>query len=170
MPMEITTTTIFQTLSAYHQQPIRLSIEKRKARELAGKNIWNTLPESATSLLTGINQRKEGNGTGGKPRSQSQKTSQKRHVESAGECSSQKYKEQQCAAMSARESEPTSYNEKSIPVYDLMVEHDHEFFAYGVLVHNCIDALSMIAHLCEVTYQTEYNTGGYDPLDEISGI
>jgi len=26
-------------------------------------------------------------------------------------------------------------------VFDLTVERDHEFFANGVLVHNCVDAL-----------------------------
>jgi intein/homing endonuclease len=28
-------------------------------------------------------------------------------------------------------------------VYDLMVENNHEFFANGILVHNCVDAMSM---------------------------
>ena len=31
--------------------------------------------------------------------------------------------------------------EKADKVYDLTVEDSHEFFANGVLVHNCIDAL-----------------------------
>ena len=30
------------------------------------------------------------------------------------------------------------------PVYDLMIEDQHEFFAYGVLVHNCFDAFAYI--------------------------
>ena len=30
-------------------------------------------------------------------------------------------------------------------VYDLMVEDNHEYFANGVLVHNCIDASRYIA-------------------------
>ena len=30
---------------------------------------------------------------------------------------------------------------KEVKVYDLMIENNHEYFANGVLVHNCIDAL-----------------------------
>lgn len=40
----------------------------------------------------------------------------------------------------------------SVPVYDLTVEQDHEFFAYGVLVHNCIDSLAGIAQMAVTNY------------------
>lgn len=34
------------------------------------------------------------------------------------------------------------YDEPSeAPVYDLTVEDQHEFYAGGILVHNCLDAL-----------------------------
>jgi hypothetical protein len=31
--------------------------------------------------------------------------------------------------------------EQDVPVHDLTVEGEHEFFANGILVHNCADAL-----------------------------
>ena len=34
-----------------------------------------------------------------------------------------------------------SYEEQ---VYDIMVDNEHEYFANGVLVHNCIDAIRYI--------------------------
>lgn len=34
---------------------------------------------------------------------------------------------------------------RAVPVYDLSVEGDHEFFANGVLVHNCMDGIRYLA-------------------------
>jgi hypothetical protein len=33
---------------------------------------------------------------------------------------------------------------QSVPVYNLEVEGAHEFFANGILVHNCLDALRYV--------------------------
>lgn len=51
-----------------------------------------------------------------------------------------------------------------------MVETDHEFFAYGVLVHNCIDALSMIAQMAVTSYGDKDESQEYEPVDVICGF
>lgn len=76
----------------------------------------------------------------------------------------------ECVVVNAKETESMNNNEKSIPVYDLTIEGDHEFFAYGVLVHNCIDALSMINQMAVTTYRGEEEEEEYEPIDIISGI
>lgn len=75
-----------------------------------------------------------------------------------------------CATQSVNDSGLMNNNEINIPVYDLMVEYDHEFFAYGVLVHNCIDSLSMIGQMAITSYATDDNLEEYEALDIISGI
>lgn len=53
-------------------------------------------------------------------------------------------------------------------VYDLEVEEDHEYFANGILVHNCIDAFRYILNLAgysnldearPLTFEQRYKTG-----------
>ena len=58
----------------------------------------------------------------------------------------------------------------SVPVYDLMVETDHEFFAWGVLVHNCIDSLSLIANMVVTTYAKVDDSDDYEVLSDICGF
>jgi hypothetical protein len=57
-----------------------------------------------------------------------------------------------------------------IPVYDLMVDDDHEFFAWGVLVHNCLDSLAMCAHLAETVYAKPDDTDTFEVIDEVCGF
>ena len=58
----------------------------------------------------------------------------------------------------------------AMPVYDLMVEGDHEFFAYGVLAHNC-DALAYIAYLHTTIYgDPNDQQEEYEVIDEICGF
>jgi hypothetical protein len=53
---------------------------------------------------------------------------------------------------------------KSVPVYDLMVEGDHEFFANGVLVHNCIESLAYVNQMAITTYA---DPNDYDDEPEV---
>jgi len=55
-------------------------------------------------------------------------------------------------------------------VYDLMVETDHEFFAWGVLVHNCIDSLSLVANLVNTSYMKDNVSEDAEVLDDICGF
>ena len=50
-------------------------------------------------------------------------------------------------------------------VYDLMIENHHEFFANGILVHNCLDSLSYQTHNAKAPHRKIYpiGTGGYKP-------
>lgn len=41
-----------------------------------------------------------------------------------------------------------------VPVYDLMVEGEHEFFANGLLVHNCVWALTELMLGEKIGYDT----------------
>jgi hypothetical protein len=59
--------------------------------------------------------------------------------------------------------------EINVPVYDLMVEDCHEFFADCVLAHNC-DSLSYIDQMAVTSYSNYENDDEYEPLDVISGI
>jgi len=58
-------------------------------------------------------------------------------------------------------------------VYDITVEHDHEFFANGVLVHNCIDALRYAAEAIRKNKEREIidygNTISFTPGDTAIG-
>lgn len=72
---------------------------------------------------------------------------------------------------SAREHDETTSSAKNgVPVYDLMVDQEHEFFAYGVLVHNCIDSLSMIAQLAVTTYADTDDSEEFEAVDVICGF
>ena len=91
------------------------------------------------------------------PCGQSPKNTPSRLASSAERCTDPKSIAPECAARSASGHDGTIYSDLggvSVPVYDLMVEGDHEFFAWGVLAHNC-DALSLISHLHKTTYGDE---------------
>lgn len=122
--------------------------------------------------MSGTKQKNASNGQESMPNDLYLKTSRKNHVESAESHSNQKFQKQQCAAKNASELTQMQSNLKNIivPVYDLMVEGEHEFFANGVLVHNCIDAVSMIAHLCNVVYAKPQETEEYEIIDEVCGF
>ena len=45
-------------------------------------------------------------------------------------------------------------------VYDLHIANDHEYFANGILVHNCMDALRYLLNLANY-----YTTEGARPID-----
>jgi phage terminase large subunit len=52
-------------------------------------------------------------------------------------------------------------------VYDLTVEGDHEFFAGGVLVHNCIDSLRYaVENERRATYDSSLSWVGYPTIEE----
>ena len=91
-------------------------------------------------------------------------------VVNAGIISSQKCQSRKFVVENVQTENRQGLQEKNVPVYDLMVEGRHEFFADGVLVHNCLDALAYISHLQETTYQPHSSYDDYEPLDEMTGI
>ena len=66
-------------------------------------------------------------------------------------------------------SDKQGLQERSVPVYDLMIEDYHEFFADGVLAHNC-DSLSYIDQMVTTSYRVDNDEEDYEPLDVISGV
>ena len=160
-----------QTLSAYQVPHIMWSIEKKEAQGRNHQSILHILPQSDHLQMSGTKQKNVGHGQENKQNEVFCKIGQKSLASSVEQCSNQKLPKHQCVVGNARGLEPISNSLSDIiPVYDLMVEHDHEFFAWGVLVHNCIDALSMCAYLSETVYfKTDDN---YEPeiLDEICGF
>lgn len=64
---------------------------------------------------------------------------------------------------SSVKSRPTSSNERIVDkVYDITVADDHEFFANGVLVHNCSDAFDYALCLFVQKSWYKYKRGGND--------
>ena len=141
--METATTTKSETLSACQAQRIKWRIEKKEAKERNFPKIWNTSLVFESSQKHGTHLKKGENGTDKTP-SKHSKICQSNPVSSAGKCINQKHTDRECAAKNAKTKGADACNEDtSEPVYDLMVDGDHEFFAWGVLVHNC-DALARI--------------------------
>ena len=90
-------------------------------------------------------------------------------VLSAERLSSRKSQYNSCVEMSgAITSDKPELQERNVPVYDLMVEGCHEFFANGVLAHNC-DALSYMDQLAVTSYFEEADDE-WEPMDIIAGI
>jgi hypothetical protein len=71
--------------------------------------------------------------------------------------------------LNAAMSDKQGLQERSVPVYDLMIEDYHEFFADGVLAHNC-DSLSYIDQMVTTSYRVDNDEEDYEPLDVISGV
>lgn len=172
IPMETSTTTKSQISSACPVQHIKWSIEKKEALEHERQSILNTLNESGHLLTHGTKQMNVGNGQESTQKHLYSKTDQKNHALSVDQCLNQKSQEPQCVAQSVSGSGQINSCEKDtiVPVYDLMVEENHEFFANGVLVHNCLDSLAMVAHLAEVVYSKPQAVEEFEVIDEIVGF
>ena len=170
MRMEMQTTTPSQILSAYPAQHIRSHTEMNAAQEQARLNNLLYSKEYEAQQKRGTHLQKVGSGTDNTHSSRSQSNTQSNPVSSAEQCINRRSIDPVCAAMLARSSEQTLCKEQELPVYDLMVETDHEFFAYGVLVHNCIDALSMISQMAVTSYGDRDDSQEYEPVDVICGF
>lgn len=163
------TTTISETLSASQKLPTWWSIEKLPSLEVEHRSILNDLQSNENLQRLGMLRQKVESGIDNTLYEVLQKSSQNNPVSSVGQCTGQKSIAQGCAAKSVSGSEQTSCSVSAMPVYDLMVEGNHEFFAYGVLAHNC-DALSMIAHLHTTIYGDADPVEEYQVLDEVVGF
>lgn len=111
-----------------------------------------TLKKQSPKLLNGIDQKKEGDGTQITQGSQRQKWSWlKKLVRYAGVNTEQRLICQKRASSAEQIAGPEISEEaildifvgkkKNEEVFDLHVEDCHEYFASGILVHNCMDAL-----------------------------
>ena len=125
--------------------------------------------------LSGTSLKKDESGTGCTRLTLLAKTFQRNPAPCAESCSSPGSAKLACAAPSVSEQDVTTYSAKlgergRVPVYDLMVDIDHEFFAYGVLVHNCIDSLSLVANLVSTIYAKADESEEWEPIDVVSGI
>jgi hypothetical protein len=134
--------TKFQTSKLKKQNCITKSIQKADLRTIQNLQL-NFKGRELQPLRHGINQKKEKNGI---PLQQSinLKTGYLKNINAynAQKSSNQEqYREQNTVTKIARLRQ-IDVEEKSFhQVYDLMVENTHEYFANGVLVHNCIDPL-----------------------------
>lgn len=146
--MQTATATIMTSpiLNVCQAPLIRWSIGTREAQEPAHPSTLFISQTSEIVQKRGTVHQKALSGTGNTLSIQSQKIDRRLPAQSANPYLSQKTPLVSFAQKDARMSEGESSKEKhGVPVYDLMVEGDHEFFAYGVLVHNCLDALARIA-------------------------
>lgn len=137
--------------SAYQAPHTKLSTEQSAAHAQKLQNSLLYLKEYDHSQAHGTQQRKDGLTPDETRSSLYAKISQSSLALFAEPCTSRKSIGQECVALNANASASTS-SSVSVPVYDLTVEQDHEFFAYGVLVHNCIDSLAGIAQMAVTNY------------------
>jgi len=94
---------------------------------------------------------------------------EKDHVVNAELSSNPKCQYIESALKNVRTTDKHDVQEKNVPVYDLMVEDQHEFFAYGILAHNC-DALAYADQIANVGYfADELEVDTFVPLDDVSG-
>ena len=128
-----------------------MSTEQSAAHAQKLQNSLLYLKEYDHSQAHGTQQRKDGLTPDETRSSLYAKISQSSLALFAEPCTSRKSIGQECVALNANASASTS-SSVSVPVYDLTVEQDHEFFAYGVLVHNCIDSLAGIAQMAVTNY------------------
>lgn len=164
-------TTINQPISnAYLVPPIKWHIEMKEAREVNQKSNSSISQTLETVQNLGTHPQKEESGTDSTLLNHSQSSIQSSHALCVEQCTGQKLTAQVCAATRAELSGKTNFSEKDIPVYDLMIETDHEFFAYGVLVHNCIDALAGIAQMATTTYADDTNDQEPEVISDICGF
>lgn len=141
---------------ASHLPHIRWSIEMSKANEENLPSNSSILQASEALQKAGTHQKKDEHGIENTQKNLLQsKTCQKNPALFAEQCLSLKHKNHQCVVTSANGNDQIIYKTNEIPVYDLMVENDHEFFAYGVLVHNCIDAVSLVSQMVTTSYRTD---------------
>jgi len=169
---EMQTTMKSETLSACPMPHIKWNTEKKEAQERNLPNIWNTSLIFEIAQKHGMRHQKGGSGTDSTHFDPSQKIGPKNHAKSVEKCSNQKWQEHQCVAPNVSASESMSNKEQGgrIPTYDLTVEGEAEFFAWGVLVHNC-DALSMVSHLNSTIYGNKNDdTKEWQPVDLVAGI
>jgi len=150
--MEISTIIPSTISSVYLQKLTEQSIEKITLQEVSQKNAWNIYRKSEINPKNGINHQKEENGTDKMLKLPYSKTSQKKNAYPAELNSNQTQQKTQLVQKNVSDLEKITCSESlceesvKVPVYDLTVEGAHEFFAWGVLVHNC-DTISMLASL-----------------------
>jgi hypothetical protein len=166
------TTTDRETSCACQKPHIGLNTEMNEVREVALRNTSITLKTSESPQKHGIPRRRDESGTDDMRESQfSAETYLNKPVSSAEQCTNQSSIDRACAVTSAKRNEETTFSAKhGVPVYDLMVETDHEFFAWGVLVHNCIDSLSLVANLVNTSYMKDNVSEDAEVLDDICGF
>lgn len=171
-PTKTSITITSQTLFASQVPHIKWSIEKKEAKEQGLPLTWSIYNQLGVLRSSGTLLQKEGSGIGNTRSTQSGKTFQSKVASYVDRSTNQRSASLECAAKSASEQEGTTCSESGgVPVYDMMVEEDHEFFAYGVLVHNCIDSLSLVANLVTTTYaKADADQEEWEPLDEVSGL
>lgn len=169
--MGTSTTTPSKTSSAYQPSNIELNTEKCMSNSEEPKNdspIWKI---SDHSLKSGTGAKLVGSGINNTlSDSLTVQTYPTNHAMSAESYSNQEYQSKQFAPENAKTTDRQESLEKNVPVYDLMVEGEHEFFAWGVLVHNCIDALAYIDQCSTTVYFEEsFLVDEYAPLDLLAG-
>lgn len=142
--MGIITTTISPILNVSLGQHMPWRIEKNLVRERGRLSILPVSPSSENEPNYGTRPPKAIGGTPIKLEPQFSKSRKIEIVKSVGDCSVLTLGCRLSAESSVGEEERTGRELKIVPVYDLMVEEDHEFFAWGALVHNCLDSFSLL--------------------------
>lgn len=163
-------TTISQILNAFPPLLTKSNMQKNEANEVELQSVLNNSQELEILLKHGIVVQKVGSGIENMQNEVSQKTYRRSAVLSAESLLSRK-SQSKCSVerLNATTFDKPELQERSVPVYDLMVEDCHEFFANGVLAHNC-DSLAYIAQMAVTSYRGEDDDSGYDPIDIISGL
>jgi hypothetical protein len=149
---ETQVTTAPKTLSAYPLHNIKQNIEKKVEQGEEPQKDLNILQTLETKPQNGTGLQKEERGTENTQEKSYSKSYPKSSAQSVVLSSNQVQAEISYVLVSAKDYEEIGYyekgkQEKEVPVYDLMVEEDHEFFAWGILIHNCIDCISMLSLL-----------------------
>jgi hypothetical protein len=166
---EIVQTTLSQISNAYPL--LHTKSNTQQSEVCAGKHQSNLsiLQESEILQKHGTVAQKGLPGTKNTQNEVLGKICQTNVVLSAERLSSRKSQYNSCVEMSgAITSDKPELQERNVPVYDLMVEGCHEFFADGVLAHNC-DALSYMDQLAVTSYFEEADDE-WEPMDIIAGI
>jgi len=173
MQTETGTTTTYPISYAYPVPLTKSSMQQSEVLGLAQKSILPNSTQSESLQKRGMLAKKVEHGIESMQGSRLEKTSLRSVVLSVEKLSDRKSLHKSSAGKeSAQMLDKQESQERSVPVYDLTVFEDHEFFANGVLVHNCADALSYISQLSVTTYRDSEEDAGeeYEPMDVISGI
>jgi hypothetical protein len=168
---ETSTTTQLKTLFASHQPRIMWSIVRKVAKEVNRQNKWLISLPFGLLLTNGTRRKNVEHGAESMRKKRYSEIGLKNDAMNAAALSSQKYLGKSCAVESVETTGKQGLLENAVPVYDLMVEGDHEFFADGVLVHNCIESLAYINQMAVTNYgSADVDDDMYAPIDLISGI
>ena len=167
---ETVLTTISQTLNACHQPLTKLNMQQNEANEGRPQNSLNILNQLEHQQKHGIVAKKALHGTENTQNEAFVKTCHREVVLSAESILSQRLQyKSSVEILNATMSDKQGLQERNVPVYDLMIEDCHEFFADGVLAHNC-DSLSYIDQMVTTSYRVDNDEEDYEPLDVISGV